>query len=192
MLSLEADVIPVLICHLIVAMNEMVVPEDEANYVDNHHRLLGHHALLNQVAVVALGKWQHTFNYFSVSSYISFLVLVSRDPSPGRTPNPPIECAPRPQAIRRQSSTTEEILIARGFRRQSTTEEMIRCRNFRRQSSQSDDVCQRFVFVLNFLNWQCISIFLSLYPSRYRGRRGKISNAFPLEIESVTNFHPLI
>jgi hypothetical protein len=59
-------------------------------------------------------------------------------------PNPPIECSPRPQAIRRQSSTTEEILIARGFRRQSTTEEMIRCRNFRRQSSQSDDVCQRY------------------------------------------------
>lgn len=44
--------------------------------------------------------------------------------------------------IRRQS-TTEEILIARGFRRQSTTEEMIRCRNFRRQSSQSDDACMR-------------------------------------------------
>ncbi|KAG8226253.1 hypothetical protein J437_LFUL004810 [Ladona fulva] len=51
----------------------------------------------------------------------------SRDPSP------------KAPAIRRQS-TTEEILIARGFRRQSTTEEMIRCRNFRRQSSQSDDV----------------------------------------------------
>ncbi|KAG5682141.1 hypothetical protein PVAND_011515 [Polypedilum vanderplanki] len=68
----------------------------------------------------------------------------SRDPSPCRLPNPPIECTPRPQAIRRQSSTTEEILIARGFRRQSTTEEMIRCRNFRRQSSQSDDVCQRY------------------------------------------------
>ncbi|KAL7032949.1 hypothetical protein ACKWTF_007435 [Chironomus riparius] len=68
----------------------------------------------------------------------------SRDPSPGRLPNQPIECTPRPQAIRRQSSTTEEILIARGFRRQSTTEEMIRCRNFRRQSSQSDDTCQRY------------------------------------------------
>ncbi|XP_065344510.1 uncharacterized protein rsh isoform X2 [Cloeon dipterum] len=50
----------------------------------------------------------------------------SRDPSPKAPP------------IRRQS-TTEEILIARGFRRQSTTEEMIRCRNFRRQSSQSDE-----------------------------------------------------
>ena len=37
---------------------------------------------------------------------------------------------PHAPAIRRQS-TTEEILIARGFRRQSTTEEMIRCRNFR-------------------------------------------------------------
>lgn len=55
------------------------------------------------------------------------------------------ECAPRP-AIRRQS-TTEEILISRGFRRQSTTEEMIRCRNFRRQSSQSDDTC-RYVWNL--------------------------------------------
>lgn len=72
------------------------------------------------------------------------LILICRDPSPGRLPNQPIECTSRPQAIRRQSSTTEEILIARGFRRQSTTEEMIRCRNFRRQSSQSDDVCQRY------------------------------------------------
>lgn len=76
------------------------------------------------------------FNYISIDELF-------RDPSPCR-PNPhSIECSPRPQAIRRQSSTTEEILIARGFRRQSTTEEMIRCRNFRRQSSQSDDVCQR-------------------------------------------------
>ncbi|XP_063224698.1 uncharacterized protein LOC134532208 [Bacillus rossius redtenbacheri] len=58
----------------------------------------------------------------------------SRDPSPcGRACAPP-----HAPAIRRQS-TTEEILIARGFRRQSTTEEMIRCRNFRRQSSQSDE-----------------------------------------------------
>ncbi|KAI5646199.1 radish, isoform I [Phthorimaea operculella] len=60
----------------------------------------------------------------------------SRDPSPGARP------PPERQMIRRQS-TTEEILIARGFRRQSTTEEMIRCRNFRRQSSQSDDACMR-------------------------------------------------
>ncbi|KAG7197084.1 hypothetical protein KM043_015669 [Ampulex compressa] len=64
----------------------------------------------------------------------------SRDPSPcarapGGIPHAPI--------IRRQS-TTEEILIARGFRRQGTTEEMIRCRNFRRQSSQSDDTVQRY------------------------------------------------
>lgn len=59
----------------------------------------------------------------------------SRDPSPGARP-------PERTMIRRQS-TTEEILIARGFRRQSTTEEMIRCRNFRRQSSQSDDACMR-------------------------------------------------
>ena len=67
----------------------------------------------------------------------------SRDPSPCARPPPNTENNSRP-AIRRQS-TTEEILISRGFRRQSTTEEMIRCRNFRRQSSQSDDVC-RFVF----------------------------------------------
>lgn len=61
----------------------------------------------------------------------------SRDPSPCNRAVPPPPQEHRP-AIRRQS-TTEEILIARGFRRQSTTEEMIRCRNFRRQSSQSDD-----------------------------------------------------
>ncbi|XP_037039105.1 uncharacterized protein LOC119076446 isoform X4 [Bradysia coprophila] len=67
----------------------------------------------------------------------------SRDQSPSARPPPLPESRP---AIRRQS-TTEEILISRGFRRQSTTEEMIRCRNFRRQSSQSDDT------------------------SRYRGRR---------------------
>ncbi|KAF7387168.1 hypothetical protein HZH68_012845 [Vespula germanica] len=63
----------------------------------------------------------------------------SRDPSP---------CARAPlqhsQTMRRQSTTTEEILIARGFRRQSTTEEMIRCRNFRRQSSQNEDTVQRY------------------------------------------------
>ncbi|XP_062715563.1 uncharacterized protein LOC109401980 isoform X3 [Aedes albopictus] len=65
----------------------------------------------------------------------------SRDASPCARPPPlPVENAVRP-SIRRQS-TTEEILIARGFRRQSTTEEMIRCRNFRRQSSQSDDTCR--------------------------------------------------
>lgn len=61
----------------------------------------------------------------------------SRDPSPCNRASPaPTSHAP---IIRRQS-TTEEILIARGFRRQSTTEEMIRCRNFRRQSSQSEDL----------------------------------------------------
>ena len=37
---------------------------------------------------------------------------------------------------RRLSWTTEEIFIARGFRRESTTEDMMRCRNFRRQSQQ--------------------------------------------------------
>lgn len=60
----------------------------------------------------------------------------SRDPSPGARP-------PEGRTMIRRQSTTEEILIARGFRRQSTTEEMIRCRNFRRQSSQSDDACMR-------------------------------------------------
>ncbi|XP_011882634.1 PREDICTED: uncharacterized protein LOC105570208 isoform X2 [Vollenhovia emeryi] len=63
----------------------------------------------------------------------------SREPSPCARAPGSIHHAP---IIRRQS-TTEEILIARGFRRQSTTEEMIRCRNFRRQSSQSDDTVQR-------------------------------------------------
>lgn len=61
----------------------------------------------------------------------------SRDASPC----PKIRSSESIRQTRRQS-TTEEILIARGFRRQSTTEEMIRCRNFRRQSSQSDDVCR--------------------------------------------------
>lgn len=61
----------------------------------------------------------------------------SRDPSPGARP------PERSERMIRRQSTTEEILIARGFRRQSTTEEMIRCRNFRRQSSQSDDACMR-------------------------------------------------
>nr|XP_018897162.1 PREDICTED: uncharacterized protein LOC109030581 [Bemisia tabaci] len=64
----------------------------------------------------------------------------SRDASPCKS-NCPIVSAAAAPVIRRQS-TTEEILIARGFRRQSTTDEMIRCRNFRRQSSQSDDVCR--------------------------------------------------
>ncbi|XP_047363009.1 uncharacterized protein LOC124954315 isoform X2 [Vespa velutina] len=78
----------------------------------------------------------------------------SRDPSP---------CARAPlqhsQTMRRQSTTTEEILIARGFRRQSTTEEMIRCRNFRRQSSQNEDtVGHPYQFSINQVQ-------------RYRGRR---------------------
>lgn len=88
----------------------------------------------------------------------------SRDPSPCNRPSVP---APPPEphsyrpAIRRQS-TTEEILIARGFRRQSTTEEMIRCRNFRRQSSQSDDTC------------------------RYRGRRDSCAQILDGTIASMT------
>ncbi|KAK0158596.1 hypothetical protein PV328_009575 [Microctonus aethiopoides] len=59
----------------------------------------------------------------------------SREPSPCARGSVNNQHAP----IVRRQSTTEEILIARGFRRQSTTEERIRCRNFRRQSSQSDD-----------------------------------------------------
>lgn len=62
----------------------------------------------------------------------------SRDASPC----PKIRSSESIRQTNRRQSTTEEILIARGFRRQSTTEEMIRCRNFRRQSSQSDDVCR--------------------------------------------------
>ncbi|XP_067637102.1 uncharacterized protein rsh isoform X3 [Eurosta solidaginis] len=66
----------------------------------------------------------------------------SRDPSPCSRPPPLPSAEPSSRPTIRRQSTTEEILIARGFRRQSTTEEMIRCRNFRRQSSQSDDVCR--------------------------------------------------
>ncbi|XP_031334059.1 serine/arginine repetitive matrix protein 1-like, partial [Photinus pyralis] len=84
----------------------------------------------------------------------------SRDPSPSNRPIPPPPEPYRP-TIRRQS-TTEEILIARGFRRQSTTEEMIRCRNFRRQSSQSDDT------------------------SRYRGRRDSCTQIMDGTIASMT------
>ncbi|XP_076247630.1 rap GTPase activating protein radish [Calliopsis andreniformis] len=65
----------------------------------------------------------------------------SRDPSPCARAPGSISHAP---IIRRQSTTTEEIFIAKGFRRQSTTEEMIRCRNYRRQSCQSDEAVQRF------------------------------------------------
>lgn len=82
-------------------------------------------------------------NYILPCHGILLANSIYRDPSPCARAPPPLpvtECAPRP-SIRRQS-TTEEILISRGFRRQSTTEEMIRCRNFRRQSSQSDDTCR--------------------------------------------------
>lgn len=86
----------------------------------------------------------------------------SRDPSPCNRPVPAqTETHTYRPAIRRQS-TTEEILIARGFRRQSTTEEMIRCRNFRRQSSQSDDT------------------------SRYRGRRDSCAQITDGTIASMT------
>ena len=52
-------------------------------------------------------------------------------------PTPPVSnrCT-----VRRQSTTTEEILIARGFRRESTTEDMMRCRNFRRPGQQQHPV----------------------------------------------------
>lgn len=73
-----------------------------------------------------------------------------RDQSPSARPPPLPESRP---AIRRQS-TTEEILISRGFRRQSTTEEMIRCRNFRRQSSQSDDT-SRYVGTIHESFFRC-------------------------------------
>ncbi|GAB0093891.1 rap1 GTPase-activating protein 1-like [Sergentomyia squamirostris] len=67
----------------------------------------------------------------------------SRDPSPSACPPTyVVDTQPSVRPSIRRQSTTEEILIARGFRRQSTTDEMIRCRNFRRQSSQSDDVCR--------------------------------------------------
>lgn len=82
-------------------------------------------------------------SFIYILLYVFRVFHFHRDPSPCARPPPPqtqTECTPRP-AIRRQS-TTEEILISRGFRRQSTTEEMIRCRNFRRQSSQSDDTCR--------------------------------------------------
>ena len=36
-----------------------------------------------------------------------------------------------PASQMRRQSTTEEILIARGFRRESTTEDIMRCRNVR-------------------------------------------------------------
>lgn len=144
-------------------MNVTAAPEGEVNLEDNHRRLLGHRARLNLAAAVAHGKDFSLIGFCNkVLSYMWWFCNFS-DPSPGRQANPPIECAPRPQSIRRQSSTTEEILIARGFRRQSTTEEMIRCRNFRRQSSQSDDVCQRFVISAKTLIIGCLSsVFISL------------------------------
>ncbi|CAG9823058.1 unnamed protein product [Phaedon cochleariae] len=85
----------------------------------------------------------------------------SRDPSPSNRGNAPPPVEHHRPAIRRQS-TTEEILIARGFRRQSTTEEMIRCRNFRRQSSQSDD------------------------SQRYRGRRDSSTQILDGTVASMT------
>lgn len=62
----------------------------------------------------------------------------SRDHSP-KDPDVRHPGNPNRFTIRRQS-TTEEILIARGFRRESTTEDIMRCRNFRRQSSQMDNI----------------------------------------------------
>ncbi|ENN80633.1 hypothetical protein YQE_02946, partial [Dendroctonus ponderosae] len=90
----------------------------------------------------------------------------SRDPSPSARGGPPPTSENYRPAIRRQS-TTEEILIARGFRRQSTTEEMIRCRNFRRQSSQSDE-CQRL----------CIQ--------KYKGRRDSSAQILDGTVTTMT------
>ena len=62
---------------------------------------------------------------------------------------------------RRLSWTTEEIFIARGFRRESTTEDMMRCRNFRRQSTTQQVITRVspnlslkiFTCYINIINW---------------------------------------
>lgn len=161
-------------------MSAIVALERETNCADNHHQQLEHQDLQNRVVVVVPGKEIEIFCFSQMKCPLNeklknndYFLDHFRDPSPCRLPNPPVECAARPQAIRRQSSTTEEILIARGFRRQSTTEEMIRCRNFRRQSSQSDDVCQRYrgrrgrdyrIFFLFSLHKRCqLSMVFFLY-----------------------------
>lgn len=112
---------------------------------------LFHHALV--ILIIDHSISAHSISFLHLVNHFHFILIFynhpsdscscsSRDPSPCNRGGPPAAPENYRPAIRRQS-TTEEILIARGFRRQSTTEEMIRCRNFRRQSSQSDD-CQRY------------------------------------------------
>jgi hypothetical protein len=62
----------------------------------------------------------------------------SPDSCSSREPSPKFEFEGHPNIGLRRQSTTDEILIARGFRRESTTEDLMRCRNFRRQSSTAD------------------------------------------------------
>lgn len=132
------------ICRRTGATSEKEAHDAAAAFADNHPQPPGSPARPIPPAAVPQGKSFHqppsiykkAFHLLKLSMLASFDVA-HRDASPCARPPPPTESTARP-SIRRQS-TTEEILIARGFRRQSTTEEMIRCRNFRRQSSQSDD-----------------------------------------------------
>lgn len=81
----------------------------------------------------------HSLLYCTTGMTMCCALQVTNDERRGsrRSPDSSSTCSsrePSPVAPRhnlRRQSTTEEILIARGFRRQSTTEEMIRCRNFR-------------------------------------------------------------
>ena len=68
------------------------------------------------------------------------IILEVFNPDPDGSSRPQAPSSSNRYSIRRQS-TTEEILIARGFRRESTTEDIMRCRNFRRQSTQVDYRC---------------------------------------------------
>lgn len=54
----------------------------------------------------------------------------------------PVQNPPSARYTMRRQSTTEEILIARGFRRESRTEDMMRCRNFRRQSTTAESIAR--------------------------------------------------
>ncbi len=76
----------------------------------------------------------------TVFARFSFLLLPHRSNSCSNLAyaipegGPPPGIAQSSRYNMRRQSTTEEILIARGFRRESTTEDIMRCRNFRRQS----------------------------------------------------------